>query len=296
MVQILMATYNGEKYLREQLDSLLRQTVQEIQILIRDDASCDGTVKILAEYAQKYSNIQFYEGNNIGAQNSFFDLFTHVDEQADYIATCDQDDVWYEDKLETALQALDSIEGAALYCCRTQLTDENLNPLTDKLRSKTPQIAFGNALIESTCTGCTMVINKALYDFIDGRWPTKSLIHDWWFCQVALCFGQVVYDDEPHIFYRQHANNTIGLDNSRLALMKRQIRAFPKFKGKYTAQMEEFIHIFPLSGENKYLAELMVGTRYSWKCRWKILFEKRIFRQGKIDTFLFKCMLGLGLL
>ncbi|MCM1157272.1 MAG: glycosyltransferase family 2 protein [Bacteroidales bacterium] len=296
MVQILMATYNGEKYLREQLDSLLKQTYQDIQILIRDDASSDGTVEILAEYSRKYSNINYYEGHNIGAQKSFFDLFAHVDKRADFIAACDQDDVWYADKLETALKALEMVKEPALYCGRTQLTDENLNPLEDKLRKKSPKVTFGNALIESTCTGCTMVINRALYDFIDGRWPAESLIHDWWFCQVALGFGRVIYDDEPHIFYRQHANNTIGLDNSRLSLIKRQIRSFPKFKGKYTAQMEEFIHTFSLSGENKYLAELMVGTRHSWKCRVKVLFEKRIFRQGKIDTLLFKCMLGLGLL
>lgn len=291
-----MSTYNGEKYIKEQLDSILEQTYPDIQILIRDDASSDGTVSILSEYSERYSNVKYYAGDNIGVQESFFDLFLHADRQAEYIATCDQDDVWYADKIETAVHALRSFQEPALYCCRTQLTDEKLIPLEDELRKYIPQIAFGNALIENVCTGCTMVINRALYEFVENKWPKESVIHDWWFYQVAVCFGKVIYDDNPHIFYRQHGNNEIGLDNSRLSLVKRQVKSLWKFRGRYTAQMEEFINTFTLKGENKYLAELMVGTRSSWKCRFKIVFEKRIYRQGRFDTILFKGMLALGLL
>ncbi len=294
MVQVLMSTYNGEKYIKEQLDSILGQTYQDIRILIRDDSSSDGTVAILREYSERYHNIEYYVGSNLGAQGSFFDLFAHVDKQAEYIAACDQDDVWYEDKIETAVCCLQGLEGPGLYCCKTQLTDKNLSPMEDQLRHSEPTVTFGNALIENICTGCTMVINKALYQIVEGKWPKQSVMHDWWFYQVAVCFGKVIYDNRPHIFYRQHENNVIGLDHGRAALIKRQIKSFRTFRGKYTAQMEELMNTFPLSGEQKYMAELMVGTKCSWKCRAKILFEKRIYRQGRFDTILFKIMLAIG--
>ena len=296
MVQVLMSTYNGKKYIREQLDSILEQTYPNISILIRDDGSKDGTLDILKEYSDNYPNVNYYVGENIGVQKSFFDLFSHVDANVEYVATCDQDDVWYPDKIETAIRQLQELNGPALYCCRTQLTDAKLVPIEDNIRDYKPRISFGNALIENICTGCTMVINKALCQLVQGKFPSRSVIHDWWFYQIALCFGKVVYDDTPHVLYRQHEGNVIGLDHSRLALIKRQLRSLKKFKGTYTAQMQEFMDTFSLEGENKYLAELIVGTRTSWKCRWRVLFEKAIFRQGKIDTILFKGMLFFGIL
>lgn len=296
MVQVLMSTYNGEKYVREQIDSILGQTYQDIQVLIRDDGSQDGTLFILKDYSEKYNNIKYYSGENLGTQNSFYDLFDHVDDAAEYIATCDQDDVWYPDKIESAVQCLDSLKEPGLYCCRTQITDENLNPLKDKLRDYTPKIAFGNALIENICTGCTMVVNRQFYNLVKNKWPQKSLIHDWWFYLTAVSFGKVFYDNQPHIYYRQHGDNVIGLDTGRWGLIKRQIKSFRRFRGTYTAQIEEFLQTFSLEGENKYLASLMAGTKTSWKCRVKILFERRIFRQGKFDNLLFKGMMFLGIL
>lgn len=296
MVQILISTYNGEQYIREQIDSILAQTYPDIQICVRDDGSTDGTIEILEEYCSKYNNIHYYCGDNVGVQSSFFDLFQHVEANAEYIATCDQDDVWYPEKIQAAVSKLNNINGMGLYCSKTQLTDANLNPIQDDLRKTSPKIAFGNALIENICTGCTMVINKSLYNFVYGKWPKKSLIHDWWFYIIAVAFGTVIYDERPYIFYRQHGNNVIGLDHNRGQLLKRQIKSFRKFKGTYTTQMQEINENFVLKEEDKELLELLVGTRTSWKCRWKILFDKRIFRQGKMDTFLFKGMLFLGLL
>ncbi len=294
MVQVLMSTYNGEKYLRQQIDSVLNQSYKNIVLLIRDDGSTDSTVDILKEYSKKYTNIMYYEGTNIGVQASFFDLMEKVDEKASFIATCDQDDVWFEDKVEVAVTQLKRIEGPGLYCCRTQLTDEMLIPLVENIRKKQPKITFGNAMIENICTGCTMVINRNLYNFVKGKWPQKSVIHDWWFYQVALCFGDVFYDNEPHIYYRQHENNVIGLDSNRFQLIKRQIKSLKSFKGKYTKQMEEFMETFTVEGENGCLVQLLVGTRTSCRYRWKILFNSKIVRQGLVDTILFKGLLFFG--
>lgn len=293
---VVLSTYNGEKYINEQIDSLLAQTYDNIEILVRDDGSWDKTVDIVNGYCDKCPNVRLYRGNNIGVTLSFYDLLQNIPDDAGYIALCDQDDVWLKDKLEVAVKALEGINGPALYFEKPLPVDEKLIPIKSNLYRNKPRIAFGNAIIENVCTGCTMVFNRALYDIIDGKWPKHSLIHDWWIYQAAVCFGKVVYNEKPHIYYRQHSDNQIGQDSSRLALIKRQVFSLKKFRGKYTEQMYEFIKTFSPKGGNGYLAKLMVGTRKSIKCRWKILFEKRIFRQGKWDNILFKGMLFLGIL
>lgn len=294
MVQVLMSTYNGEKYISEQIESILNQTYKNILLLIRDDGSTDGTVDILKEYSDKYDNITYYVGVNMGVQSSFFDLMNHVDDNALYIATCDQDDVWFSEKIEVAVKQLQKMVGKGLYCCKPQLTDRKLIPIETKIKKKEPKITFGNALIENICTGCTMVINRQLYDFTKGMWPKKSVIHDWWFYQVAVCFGEVFYDNEPHIYYRQHENNVIGLDTNRIQLIKRQIKSLEKFKGRYTAQIAEFVETFVVDADKLQLAQLVVSTRESYRCRWKILFDRRVVRQSLVDTILFKGLLFIG--
>lgn len=295
-VCVVLSTYNGEKYIREQIDSVLAQSYSNIELLVRDDGSRDATVDIVEEYCNRHNNVRMYKGDNLGVTLSFYDLLKNVPEDAEYIALCDQDDVWFVDKIEAAIKAIASINGPALYCEKPMLVDEKLKPLKDNIQRHRPKITFGNAIIENVCTGCTVVFNRALYDIINGKWPKHSLIHDWWIYQVAVCFGKVVYNETPHIYYRQHGGNQIGQDNNRLELMKHQISSLKKFKGKYTAQMYEFVKTFSPKGENGYLARLMVGTRRSVKCRWKILFERRIYRQGKWDNILFKGMLFLGML
>lgn len=291
-----MSTYNGEKYIREQIDSILEQSYQDIELLIRDDGSRDNTLLILKEYEAKYINVKVYFGENIGVRDSFFDLFSKANEEAEYIALSDQDDVWKKDKIKVAVESLRAYDEPSLYCCKPQLVDEELNIIEDKLRTKTPKPTFGNAIIENICTGCTIVFNQKLLRMIKNKRPQKELIHDMWLYQVATCFGTVIYDEMSYVYYRQHSDNVIGLDNGRRSLIKRQIMSLKKFRGKYTSQIEEFKEMFNLSAENERLVELMLGTRNSWKCRFRILFEKRIYRQGKYDNILFKGMLFLGIL
>ena len=106
-VQILMSTYYGEKYLREQLDSIIKQTYPLINILIRDDGSSDGTLSILKEYAGKYDHVTYYEGENIGVIQSFLQLLKESDANVNYYAFADQDDVWLPEKIVRAVEKLE---------------------------------------------------------------------------------------------------------------------------------------------------------------------------------------------
>ena len=126
-VLVLLSTYNGEKYLREQLDSVLSQEGVDVSLLIRDDGSKDGTLNILKEYSVK-DNVNYYEGVNCGPSESFHDLMRHA-KGYDYYAFCDQDDVWNNDKLITAVRLLEEKKQdlPLLYCSNLNVVDEHLN-------------------------------------------------------------------------------------------------------------------------------------------------------------------------
>lgn len=227
-VAVLLATYNGEKYLREQLDSLLRQIGVKVEILVRDDGSDDDTTIILDEY-QNQGLIEWYSGEHMGVQKGYLDLLKHAS-KADYYAFCDQDDVWDDDKLLYAVMELEQmpVEKPLIYYCGQRLVDENLNLLSihniDIKRS-----SYTNFLI-SNVAGCTAVFNKNLLDAINYATPNFILMHDSWAFKVCLALGGRYYaDSSAHINYRQHGNNVAGLNGGirgKIQQIKRYINVF----------------------------------------------------------------------
>jgi rhamnosyltransferase len=209
-VTVLMSTYNGEKYLAEQIESLLQQENVEIQILVRDDGSSDNTVKMLQEYKEK-GLLEYYTGENLRSARSFMDLIEKAPE-SEFYAFCDQDDVWKSDKLSRAVKQLKAVEQddkPVLYCSGYQLVDSELNPLPDN--GHISMTSFNAALVASCCTGCTVVFNRALINVIRKGMPETVLMHDDWVHKVCLAVGgTVIYDPEKTLFYRQHGGNVDG--------------------------------------------------------------------------------------
>ena len=160
---VLMSTYHGEKYLREQLDSLLAQEHMPDKIVVRDDGSSDGTLTILEEYRARDSRIEYRKGENRGPAGSFYELIRDC-EDAEYYALCDQDDVWMPDKLSAAVEALKKEDESIplLYCSRYTLTDEKLNPIDSNVSPLYNYSDFPHSLIYHTAPGCTFVF-KGLY-------------------------------------------------------------------------------------------------------------------------------------
>lgn len=211
-VTVLMSTYNGEKYLRQQVDSILNQTGVQVRLLVRDDGSTDQTLAILQEYQDK-GLLRYYQGANLKTARSFIQL-VHDSPASDYYAFSDQDDVWLKDKLNRALSMLASHPGndsmPLLYAGNFQMVDANLNkiPSADHYTTQT----FANAIVYSCCTGCTMVMNRALRDVLKNHpLPQHMLMHDDWVHKVCLAVGgQVIFDSQPMMLYRQHGNNVDG--------------------------------------------------------------------------------------
>ena len=295
-VQVLLSTYNGEKYLEEQLDSILHQDYPDITILIRDDGSTDGTVRILEKYASEYSHINYYIGENIGAKYSFFDLVKNADMSFDYYSFSDQDDVWLHNKISKALEKLNTLQEdkQLLYCGRTTLVDQELKPCISTIKKHRIVPNFGNALVENICTGCTSVINHELLELVQTHIPEFTVMHDWWFYLTASSFGEVYYDDDSYIQYRQHQNNVIGTRTNYSDEFKKRIKNYKNNRGKISRQAREFKRLYHNISENEQLLNYVIDARNNIVYRVKIMLTNKIYRQRKIDNIIFKLLFLLG--
>ncbi len=213
-IQVLLSTYNGEIYIREQLDSILNQKGVSVHIIIRDDGSTDNTICIIKEYRKKYGDsvIHIIEGNNLGFAQSYYELVKFSGDY-NYFSFCDQDDVWDNDKLLIGIENLKKIkcqETPNTYFCNCQLVDEKLNPLGKMYENLQLTNRKIGSLLENRAAGCTMIFNKIARNmFLRGNFD-KILYHDHWIFVICSYLGTVIYDNNTHILYRQHSNNQIG--------------------------------------------------------------------------------------
>ena len=288
-----MSTYNGEKYIRMQLDSIRNQTYENIRVLIRDDGSTDQTVSILEEYAKKDGRITYYRGKNIGVIQSFLELLKNSSDEAAFYAFSDQDDVWLPEKIERAVEKIKDTKEPALYCSETYLTDGELNVLHKDAKMARP--SFGNALVQNICTGCTAVINRRLRNLVKETNPQKIVMHDWWLYLSATAFGKVYYDEEAYIKYRQHGDNRYGAKTSRWQVWKYRIGQLGKKRGELFAQLEEFEANYPQLGEKqKEMLRLVLGARRGLWNRVKLVRCKEIYRNKRMDDAVYRGIVLVG--
>lgn len=233
---ILLATYNGEKYISEQIESILSQTDSNWTLYIHDDGSKDGTEEIIKGYAEKYpKQIIVVEGAATGgAKSNFFFLFHQV--EAPFYMCCDQDDVWLPEKIETTRKEMDNLvrgdeEKPCLVFTELRVVDAQLNVIAENMRDyqglDCTNVRLNRALIQNVVTGCTMMVNRVLRDeMIKIKEYEDVLMHDWWATLVAVRFGKVAFVEEPTILYRQHGNNGVGASNANSLLyqMKRMLQ------------------------------------------------------------------------
>lgn len=229
-VQVLLSTYNGEKYLKEQIESILKQEEVEISILVRDDGSSDNTIKILEEISKKQKEIKFYKGENKGPARSFMEL-VQKSEEADYYAFADQDDIWESKKIISAVKKLNNSDIPELYVSSVTIVDENLNNIEKKeIQGK---FTFEGEMIKNFAYGCTQVFNKKLRDIINLYEPQYIIMHDSWITRVCYAIGgNVVIDKNSYIKYRQHSNNVVGYKDGGIKKLKKQFNIAFKEKTK----------------------------------------------------------------
>lgn len=218
-VIILLATYNGELYLRELLDSIINQTYKNWKLIISDDGSTDNTRNIIKEYEAKYQKqIMFVDlKQKFGSATKHFMNLLNKYQDSDYIMFCDQDDVWHSNKIEITLNKMNKLEEISdvnLVFTDLRVVDDNLNLLHSsfmefmQLNSK----AYPEKLILENCiSGCTMMLNKKLIKLVIKNYDNeKIIIYDWWITLIASSLGKIGYADEATIDYRQHNSNVVG--------------------------------------------------------------------------------------
>ena len=281
-VTVLLSTYNGEKFLREQIETLLNQEGVEINILARDDGSSDHTIEILREYSEKYSNFVFYSNTNLGPAKSFLDLICNA-KDTDYYSFCDQDDYWDKDKLKVAIEKLKVLDSTKpnLYYSNLRIVDENLQFYRLSHEGNFFNDNKYSALTENLCTGCTAVFNKTARDLIKNHTPEYCSMHDTWLYMLCKLMGNTIYDSEPHISYRQHGGNVVGayLKRNRLVIYKeRFFRIFQKGLQPRYMNAVNFWNCFGdlLEENDKKKVLLLVNYKRSARDRIRLFFDKDI--------------------
>ena len=210
-IAILMSTYNGEKYLNEQLKSLFNQDIDDhMTIYIRDDGSKDYTFEIIEKWKSKL-NIVLYKMKNIGPAKSFWYLFMNPEIQADYYAFCDQDDIWDSDKLRVGVEALSKCnEKPALWCSNCRIIDQNGTVISEKMNIRMPNFNIISQLICGTTQGCAMLFNNELRRYIFEKNVSIVPMHDFVILTYSIVIGKIIYDEHPYFSYRVHSNNVVA--------------------------------------------------------------------------------------
>ncbi|QQN30267.1 glycosyltransferase family 2 protein [Pseudomonas syringae group genomosp. 3] len=296
-----MCTYNGAAYLREQLESFAAQTFSDWVLYVSDDASTDDTLRILSDYQVLWGNqrLVIFNGPCKGFAENFISLVQRPEIEADYFAFSDQDDVWFSDKLERSVNRLEHLDSSkpALYCSRTRLVDADLKVIgVSPLFSKPP--SFKNALVQSLAGANTMLINQTARGLL-VRLPEHSplIAHDWLtYLLVTGCGGEVCYDAQPCLDYRQHSGNLIGANAST---RDRLVRFRKMLSGRFIEWNDANVAILKgmervLTVENRaVLTDFDNGRKQPFFKRVSTLRKAGIYRQtvqGNLSLILAACL------
>ena len=297
-VQILLSTFNGERYLREQIESYFSlKGFSQCCIFVRDDGSTDGTRDILEQYALR-DDFKVVYGENLGWIASYQWLIQHSDSSCSYFAFSDQDDVWMPDKIEKALSLLDACpaDRATLFASRSYVTDEYLHPLgksTDPCRG----LSYYNAMVQNVLPGHTQVFNHVLRDYIvrDGFLNGESV--DWWIYLLGSALGTVVFEPSCTVFHRQHGNNAVGYQLGWWRSLRKKLFYIRQGKGNMVSrQIQDFYRHYKneMSDEYRQETEQYLAGLHRISARLHYLSTCKAYRQERCEDRKFRILYLLG--
>ncbi|MFW5793716.1 MAG: glycosyltransferase family 2 protein [Bacteroidota bacterium] len=302
-ILVLMSTYNGEKYISEQIESIIAQDSVVISLLIRDDGSTDKTPEIIKRYAKRYNNISYIqESHNLGSARSFMRLLKIAEKSKDnfdYFAFSDQDDVWLKNKLKVATKHLKSLKQstALLYCSKPQLVDKNLQPIDTKWINL--KGTFGESMLVNGALGCTEVFNKKLFELINLYDPRFLVMHDGWIYRICLATGgNIFFDNQSYILYRQHEYNVVGGKSNMYLKWKRRINAYIRKQKnvRYKTARELLIGYDEyLTAKNKKILNQILKYPNSFRNRLLLLSNNELRTNSKEHNVIFKIAVLIGI-
>ncbi len=295
---VLMSAYKGKKYLAEQLNSILNQKNVDVEILIRVDGSPDDTFQFISDISLYESRIKVYEGENLKSAKSFMRLLQDAPLNAFY-AFSDQDDVWEDNKLYVALQNIKSLpeDKPNMYYSNLNVVDSDLN----NIRLFHPNSFCGenkfNILIDNMAAGCTMVFNRKAAELAVKRIPEYCLMHDAWLHLVCSFFGNVVYDHNSYILYRQHENNVVGASKFTVGTIKSKIqRLFDCSVQPRKMLAHDFLECYEdmLSNNDIIKLKKLINYQKSFKAKIDLLFDRTITAPNYKRDFIYRLLIMIN--
>ena len=308
-IAVLMSTYNGEKYLAEQIESILAQQGDfDLRLYIRDDGSKDSTVEILKKYQERYQGQNkiygFYEENR-GITESYFRLLHYVREQwnPDYYSLSDQDDIWLPEKLQCAINTLEKEKKIhedifpLLYGCRSFLVNEKLEKTGQLTQKQLRPLTIYNTAIQNILLGHNQVFNACLVNELLSKELNYAEIyaHDMWITQVASIKGRIVFENEPHTLYRQHGDNELGYGSGAgsfkwiAARIKRAFRGESHLVAKQTRYLLG-IYDTELRADQKNAVKTLFHPGADFIKRVHNGLSNELYRQRKTETIMFRIL------
>jgi glycosyltransferase involved in cell wall biosynthesis len=297
LITVNLSTYNGDKYLKQQLDSLHKQTYTNFYIIARDDYSTDNSLKVLKSY-----DIEIMpQGKNLGPKGSFSALLEYsLLNDSQYFMFCDQDDVWKKEKIEKTLKKMKKLESKfgdipLLIHTDLEVVDAGLNTIDNSFwnfEQINPNMnEFNKLLVQNTITGCTVMINRKLAELAMPI-PNGAIMHDWWLGLVASKFGKIDFIDEALIKYRQHGDNSIGAKGfNTLSILSKFYKIFYKNELYLKhlkiniEQAKAFLESYRESLDKKTIEMLEEFSNLESKSFWqkrKIMLKYKLLKQGFI--------------
>lgn len=301
VVAVLLSSYNGEKYITDQIESILSQENVRVILCIRDDGSTDRTIEILNAYKDKGSII-WYTGANLKPAKSFYDLLINAP-RADYYAFSDQDDIWDNNKLCVAVNVIQREKCPALYFSNARLVDQNNCSLNEyAYKKKSSEVIEMNNLLSILVTGggmgCTMVLNRYLFEIARSQGvPEKIIMHDYYIMSLCKSIGgNVFFDGKAHMNYRQHGSNVIGRKKGICNAVKYRLNfLFEKKKVSMADQAEDILVRFsPYIKKEINVLKTVAEYNQSFRNRLKLCLSRELKLNTLKDSLFIRMTILLG--
>lgn len=312
-VCILLASYNGDKFIKQQIESIVNQTFTNWKLIIRDDGSTDSTISIINSFSlsDKRIELMFDNDKNLGAFGNFYRLteYANLNYKPDYLLYSDQDDFWFKDKIEILLQTIRDFENSEmpipiLVHSNYQLSDQNLKPILknntrDNFDKMNRQSTFYNLIFQNNIYGCTSIVNKLLINKSLEEYVSCDN-YDHWMALNASHYGAIFYLNKKLMFYRQHYANVTGSYLTRVPYYKKIFLLYGEFEKGSIYLLKNIIildyfrkknNLKPFVLLDKTTSDIIVSKKIIWFC-----LRKKITKNTLHETIFFYLCLFYSLL
>jgi glycosyltransferase involved in cell wall biosynthesis len=296
-VEVILSTFNAGRYLTPLLDSVIKQADVSIYLRIRDDGSTDDTRALLANYARDH-RVELHLGSHVGPWRSYMSLLQSSSAEHDFLAFCDQDDVWLPSKLSVAVTRLGpSSRRPTLYCSRMTITDANLRPIATSAFPRRA-LTISNALVENVLCGPTIVLNNKGQQLLASDLPTYMVMHDAWAYLVFAGLGDILFDPQPRLLYRLHGANWSSLHLDPVSRCVRFVTATARsYLSERVAQASEFSRLFhaQLDPDDRTIVSRFCESQQTWRSAVAYAAKPDVYRQTAVDNLILRFLLALRL-